>query len=83
MILYLYQKLNELRISHYEFFETAYVWVFMPARMPDLSNDFCQFTLHGLVPVYVTKYLKHLQSQEPKGEEFDEQGHQPQSLEAP
>ena len=62
MLLYLYQKLKELRISAHEFFQIAYMAKFN--KLMDLNDDFAQYLLHGVLPKYVVEYLKHLQENE-------------------
>lgn len=64
MLLYFKAKLGDLRISYHQFFEIAYQWRFNPPRMPSISDDYCQFLLHGVLPKYVIEYLKHLQKEE-------------------
>lgn len=62
MLLYLYRKLDELRISAHEFFQLAYMAKFN--KLMDLNDDFAQYLLHGVLPRYVVEYLKHLQENE-------------------
>jgi hypothetical protein len=64
MMLFFRAKLEELRLSALEFFETAYVWKF--DKQPVVQEDFCQYLLHGVLPKYVVEYLKHLQQGERK-----------------
>lgn len=62
MILYLQAKLSELRMAYFEFFQVAYYWKYQKHY---LSNSDCaEFALHGIVPVYVQEYLRHLQENE-------------------
>lgn len=63
MILYFKQKLDELRLSDHEFFETAYMAIF--GKLHDCTSDTCQFRLHGIIPRYAIAYLQYLQRSEP------------------
>lgn len=61
MILFFHHTLDALRLTPLEAFQTSYLWRFSPSRMPDLSTDFCQYTLHGLLPQYTVAWLQHLE----------------------
>lgn len=60
MLLYLTNKMKELRLTDREFFKAAHQWCFnhCPA---DLDPDVFTFREHGVVPKYVETFLKHLQ----------------------
>lgn len=62
MILYFHHKLNELGITYHQFFEIAYFWRFQ--KQVQLHDDFAQFLLHSVLPLYVVAYLKHLQEKD-------------------
>ena len=64
MFLYFKAKLESLGMTYHQFFETAYQWRFNPPKIPIISDDYCQFLIHGVLPKYVVEYLKHLQKEE-------------------
>lgn len=64
MLLYFRHKLERLGMSYHQFFETAYQWKFNPPQLPSLSDDYCQFLLHSVLPKYVVEFLNHLQQEE-------------------
>lgn len=63
MLLYFVQKIEELRLSAIEFFETAYVWQFK--KQGHVTPDYCEYLQHGILPKYVIAYLQHLQKESP------------------
>lgn len=62
MILYFHQKLRELQMSAHEFFQLAYQWKFN--KIMDLHDDFSQYLLHSVIPLYAREFIKHLQENE-------------------
>lgn len=60
MLLFLVNKMRQLKADELTFFRIAHVWAF--GTDPDLHDDVAQFKLHGIVPVYVRNYLKTLQA---------------------
>lgn len=59
MHLYLRQKLLSLKVDELTFFRMSHVWSF--GTDPDLHNEVAQFLLHGIIPPYVVRYIRHLQ----------------------
>jgi len=59
MLLFFRNKLLQLNMEPLTFFRVAHVWAF--GTDPDLHNDLAQYTLHGVLPPYVVRYLKTLQ----------------------
>lgn len=62
MMLYFQAKLSDLNLAYWQFFQVAYQWRYGKHVM--LNDDEAQFLLHGILPRYVTDYLKHLQGEE-------------------
>lgn len=62
MLLYLRNKLDELRIDDIRFFRVAHQWCFN--RDVACWNEVSQYRLHGILPKYVVRYLKELQKNE-------------------
>jgi hypothetical protein len=59
MMLYLINQAKQLGISEYDLFERAYEYI--NGTDGDVSSDYVQYILHGLMPEYLVKFLKHLQ----------------------
>lgn len=49
------RKLDELQMEVHPFFRVAHVWSF--GTDPDLNDDVAQYRIHGIIPIYVSKYL--------------------------
>lgn len=49
-------------MSAHEFFQLAYQWKFN--KIMDLHDDFAQYLLHSVIPLYAREYIKHLQENE-------------------
>ena len=67
MLLYLHAKVDQLRLSIYEFFETAYMWRFQ--KVGHVVPDYIHYVEHAHhpnydLPKYVKAYLAHLQQEE-------------------
>jgi len=55
MILFLHYLMARDNLTALEVFQTAYKWKYRDEG--DVSNDYCQFLLHGILPAYVSEYL--------------------------
>lgn len=62
MRLYLVHTMSVLRVDEHTFFRIAHQWAF--GRMPDLSVDVREYKDRGEIPVYVQKYVRHIQQSE-------------------
>lgn len=59
MILYLVDKMEKLKVDERQMLRIAHVWCF--GTDPDLGNDALELKLFGRIPIYLQRYLKHLQ----------------------
>jgi hypothetical protein len=60
MHLYLVATLDELRCDEQHLFRMAHVWAFQ--KDVSVANEVAQYRLHGLIPQYVCRFLKHRQN---------------------
>lgn len=59
--LYLVNAMNRLNVDELTFFRMAHIYSF--GTDPDLSTDVAQYKLHGIIPLYVGKYLQHIKEE--------------------
>lgn len=59
MLLFLCNKLKQLKVDELAFCRIAHVWAF--GTDPDLTEDARRLRDHSVIPPYVQSYLKSLQ----------------------
>lgn len=62
MQLYLANTMDRLKVDAHTFFRIAYLWRFN--KTPELTCDVIEYTVSGIIPIYVQDYVQHLQKGE-------------------
>lgn len=59
---YIAVQLKKLDIDLLTFFRIAHYWAFK--KIPDLHRDVCEYHTQSKIPMYVQRYIQHLQEKE-------------------
>lgn len=62
MHLYLADRMSRLKVDEHTFFRIAHLWAFN--KCPDLNRDVLEYRVSGIIPLYVQRYVQHIQKGE-------------------